>query len=966
MQDRTKTKAQILSELKELRQRNVKLEAEITRSKRAVNKLRSAYKHLDSTLNALPDLFFEVDRDGSIFDYRAPSPDLLSESSDEFLGKKIDDVLPEDASRVIMESIKETLERGHSHGKTYLLELPQRVRWFEISTASKDILQTPNSDHEEGNHIRFVCIVRDITDREKIEEELRQSEDKYRTVVDNAITPIEYISLDGTVLLINSIGARNCGGVPDDFIGRSIYDILPDIAEVTKKRVLKVIKSGQNEEVEDSIDLPSGIHWFITSFQPIRDPTGEIIAIQLISVDITKRKLAEEKLKDLAHRLEQANEEVMQLAAQANEADKAKGDFLANMSHEIRTPMNGVISMIDLLLDTKLNLKQREYAEIIRTSGTALLEIINDILDFSKMEFAKLETENINFNLRIIIEDVVNLLSYRTQDREIDFVCLIDRKVPVLLRGDSGRLRRILINLINNAFKFTNQGEVSIQITLNEETDTHSELYFSISDTGVGISEEKLDCVFDPFSQVDSSLIRQHSGTGLGLAISKQLVELMDGRIGVESKEGKGSNFWFVLPFERQPKREPRELSLPENIKKTRFLIVDDNTMNRSALTEQLSSLGCRCEEATDAPGALHKLLVGVDSKNRFDITFINSEMPIIKGETLGRMIKENPRVCDTILVLMTTIDREVNLVRLQENGFTSDLDTPINQSEVFDCLVTISDRLRSGIPSESTFITHVNIRDKMNKPRILVVDDNSMNQKVAINLLEKLGCHADVVANGNEAVTALEEASYDIVLMDVQMPLMSGIEATRIIRDPSSNIFHHNVPIIAMTAHALKGDKEYFLKSGMDDYLSKPLGLVNLYEALVRQLKKSPLYKPETTKRSTSPNNDFSVSHKMLKELGGDGNLSDELITLFREHGPVEVEALKQALSRNDPAMVQQKAHTLANTSAIIRAESLHTAAREVETAAKEQNLKQAHYLFEEIVEQLNRVMEMIDADRY
>ncbi|RLB89322.1 MAG: hypothetical protein DRH26_11825 [Deltaproteobacteria bacterium] len=470
--------------------------------------------------------------------------------------------------------------------------------------------------------------------------------------------------------------------------------------------------------------------------------------------------------------------------------------------------------------------EQREFAEVIRTSGDALLDIINDILDYSKIEAGKLELETIDFDLRMTLEEASDLIAIKAHEKDLEFINVLHHEVPSLLCGDPGRLRQILINLAGNSIKFTQKGEVGIHTTLDSEDATHAIVRISVVDTGIGIPKDRMDRLFKSFSQVDSSTTRKYGGTGLGLTISKQLTRKMGGEIGVESEEGKGSTFWFTAVFEKQPEGKEKKIVVPEDIKGKRFLIVDDNETNRYILREQLTLWDCRYEEVPGGNEALEKLKAAVVDKDPFEIAILDMQMPEMDGAELGKKIKQNPDLENTRLVLMSSMGQRGDAKQLKEIGFAAYLIKPVKQSQLYTCLTTIAGIQKGPDKKQSTpMVTrHSLAEDQKHKTRILLAEDNKINQKVALNILKKLGYSADTAVNGKEAVKALEMTPYNIVLMDCQMPGMDGYDATGVIRNPESNVLDHKVIIIAMTANAMKEDREKCLKSGMDDYLSKPV----------------------------------------------------------------------------------------------------------------------------------------------
>ncbi len=715
---------------------------------------------------------------------------------------------------------------------------------------------------EEGRITHFLAIKEDITERKQNEQARLESEERYRRLVELSPDGI-IIHQDGVIKFINQAGIRIFGGkTPEDFIGQPIFKFIhPDFHDVVRERIKNMEEEKEAPLIDEVLIRLDGSEFYAEVAAVPTLYQGKK-AYQVVFRDITERKLAEHDLEQYAADLEEAKialeEQANQLTLTINEleiarqkaedATRAKSEFLANMSHEIRTPMNGIIGMTELALETELTPEQREYLEIIRSSAESLLTIINDILDFSKIEAGKLELESVDFKLRDEVGHTMKSLAVKAHQRHIELAYYVHPDCPDQLVGDPARLRQILVNLVGNAIKFTQEGEVVVRVEPQQQHQGEVWLHFSVADTGVGVPEEKLQVIFDAFSQADASVTRKFGGTGLGLAICKKLVHLMHGEIWVESpntlprdeKGGPGSVFHFTARFRIKKEESASDIATEPDWRGKRVLLIDPHTTNRQFVADVIRRWGLQVKSVPLQEEGWRRLLTAATPEQAYHLMILDMEVNASRYKARVKEFLEYPRLQSLPLIVLASTEQKRHPVRYRREGKIKWLIKPVAPSELFNAIMELL-HLPAQAPAPPKTETLASTEVPEDKKRhILVAEDNAVNQKLAKRMLEKLGYRVSIANNGLEAIRMYQKGRFDLILMDVQMPEMDGLTATRNIREIESTLNEERIPIIALTAHAMQGDREKCLEAGMDDYITKPIKRQELEETIQRYVEKS------------------------------------------------------------------------------------------------------------------------------
>ncbi len=978
----------------------IAIDTDITARKQSEQLMRESEQSYRQLADAMPQIVWTAKPDGNL--------DYYNQRWFEFTGLTVEEtekygwamiIHPDDLGR-FRAAWSKSVETGEDYNMEYRFKrasdgeyrwhlgraLPVRdadgkiVKWFGTCTDIENYkriafeLEKTQGESEERVVSRTAelsnanaGLEKEIVERKQVETALAKATERERLLIENVLDIICSVDAEGRFVTVSPACLKVWGYQPEELIGQKYIDLVaPEDVAKTNEMTGSLMAGSETTNFENRY-----LH-----------KNGSLVEVSWAAFWSEKEQMMFAVIHDNTER-KQFEKELDAALEAALESVRLKSEFLANMSHEIRTPMNGVIGMTDLLLDTDLSARQQGFTQAIEASADALLKIIDDILDFSKIEAGQMRFEKIDFDLQTTVEQIVELFAERAQTKGIEIASLVFADVPTALRGDPGRIRQVLTNLIGNAIKFTENGEIVVNVVKQTETEETTVIRFEVKDTGIGIAAETQRRLFQAFTQADGSMTRKYGGTGLGLAISKQLAEIMGGEIGVESELGKGSTFWFTTHFEKMPmQKEITQSNANVSLEGVRVLIVDDNKTNRKILSYQAASWGMNAVEAESGAQALETLRTAADGNEPFEIAILDLMMSEMDGFELARVIKADSSISNVRLILMPSFGERGHGLAATSAGIAAYLQKPVGQSQLYNCLITLMAKreIREKSPQ---LITKHSMRDnsaasdklkvsqqkKINyensKVRILVAEDNAMNREVALAQLEGLGYSTEIVANGREAVDALEKSEHDIVLMDCQMPEMDGFEATAEIRRRENG--DKRTTIIAMTAHALEGERVKCLAAGMDDYLSKPVKIDTLRQMLERwsvsaDEKKGGL--PDEPRKLSAEDSQQFIDLSILEgfrtfQKPGQPDLVEKLINLFVEDTTVRFSILKHAAVDRNAVAIKSEAHNIKGAAGNIGARQMAVFCKELEQKASQND--EAKVLISHLQQEFNQVVEVL-----
>lgn len=960
----------------------VAIKQDVSQRRKAEVALRESEERFRDLFENSSDLIQSLSTDGHFVFVNRAWHETLGYSAEDIAPLTLFDVIHPDSLERCMVEFRQVMA-----GESLTIETAMRAK----DGRKVHLEGNAHCQFKEGRAVGTRAILRDVTDRKRAEAviaertaKLDRATRELQAVLD-AATQVSIVATDteGCIRLFNSGAERMLGYRAAEVIGVRTPEILHDPAECRERSRQLSSETGHLVEgfdvfVEYARDrLFDEREWtyirkdgtrltvnlIVTA---VRGADGVIVGYLGVATDITERKRLEAELHI-------KNERLAEETRRAEAASRAKSDFLATMSHEIRTPMNGVIGMIELLLQTDLRKEQREYAQLVSSSADSLLTVINDILDFSKVESGKLDLERIDFVWRTALEEAVELVAPRAQEKGLEMTCLIAPDVPAAVQGDPGRVRQVVTNLLGNAIKFTESGEVVLSATLAEESDTDVTIRVAISDTGIGISPEGQSRLFQSFSQADTSTTRRFGGTGLGLAISRRLVELMGGDIGVESEPGKGSTFWFTVKLGRAPADSIASIVSRDDLRGLYALAVDDNRTNLELVRAQTSGWGMACETVTTGAEALR--MIGAAALRRpYDVVMLDMQMPGMDGLELAEAIRGQSSSAHIPLILMTSLAQRSHAMRSAHVGIAAYLIKPVRQAQLYECLRSVlgtklpnTGEARRPLAPASAATGVPEAARTMPRPRILVAEDNRTNQMAAVRMLELLGYEAHVVANGLDAVNACREGGFGMVLMDNQMPEMDGLAAAREIRRREAATGAAPVPIVAVTANAMQGDREKCFAAGMNDYISKPFKVAQLREVVEHWTIRPPAEAAPAP--VATPAQEPAIDPTVFEEFrGADSDAGEFIATIidrYLDEASSLMTAVGEAVESRDISSLLRATHNLKGSSRTVGANRLGQLSEELEALARDAAFHGTASLTSALTDEFERVRKALRLER-
>ncbi|MBW2091099.1 MAG: response regulator [Deltaproteobacteria bacterium] len=765
---------------------------------------------------------------------------------------------------------------------------------------------------------------------------------------------------NGHLLEMNPAFAELYGQEIDKLRGKTLLELFAPQDRLALARHVKMADENNQHSFEAKhLHKDGTVFPVFMTMTAVKNENGNVLYHVINILDISRQKRMENELRQMALEAEKLERTAKLAQKEAEKASEVKSTFLANMGHEIRTPMNSIIGLIELILDTKLEPEQRKHLNLVKDSAQNLLKLLNDILDFSKVEAGKLDIELIDFDLRESMALTMNAQAQSADRKGLELAYHIHPEVPSALKGDPGRLRQVITNLLDNAIKFTDQGEVILNVVVDSQEENAIVLKFSLSDTGIGISPDKQEAIFSSFTQADGAITRQYGGAGLGLTISKKLVEMMDGRIWVESEENKGSTFHFTARFglgQGYTESVPEDLTL---LKGLRVLVVDDNTASREILNKTLTAWDMEPVEADDTTSAVEALQKAWQARKPFAFILVDAHMPGMDGFELVRQIKRHPNLADVKIIMLTSFGQRGDATRCRELGVTAYLNKPLSQKDLRGAIHTVLGRTEAQA-GPSPLITLHSLREGRRYLRILLAEDDPANQVLFEGLLKKRGHRVVTVSNGQEVIKALNRERFDLILMDLQMPVMGGLDTAKAIRKNEDNT-GTRVPIIAITGHKMKADKKHLFEIGLDGYVTKPITPEKLYEAI-----NGLTFTSETPADSrVLPGVGIIDMTKLMTNVGGDRSLLKAMIRLFIEGLPDQLAKIKNALDDADIQALKDGLHSLKGTVGHFAANAAQNAALRLEEAANEKNPERTKAVLSEFEYELERLKQALLAIR-